>query len=373
VLKHGETEIKLTALRTPISNGALSADKLPARLKLANWGDNPSTKGNFRVTEHTVKVLPELQRSLGFGEIALDFEHNTVPGTTEYERTKEPRDVAAYGVPAVVRGDGLYLENLRWTPAGRAAALNFADLSPAVKADTAGNIEFIHSAALCRNGSVDGLTFYSVTISTPNQTKAPMTEKLIALSAIAGILNMDAASEETAVLAKLKERLNPPELTTLSALLNDGKVIIVDTVNDLAQRVKTIETANTKGIAVLSAKIDGKDVSFTAEDVVSLTARVKKLEEATTSAAASAIEAEKMNIIPLFAKEGRVPMNPATGKAYTADELKAESLPTLKVLAANTPVTVPLSARSKTASTEGKSNLTGLAKAIEAHKAECGQ
>jgi hypothetical protein len=102
-------------------------------------------------------------------------------------------------------------------------------------------------------------------------------------------------------------------------------------------------------------------------DITPLAARLDKIEAANTTSAESALEAEKLKIVPLFAAEGKNPINPATGKAYTAEELKALDLPVLKVLHANCPITVPITARTRTASTEGKSELKGLAKAIAAN------
>jgi len=69
-----------------ISNGAAAADgKLPERLKILSWGDNPAIAGlNPRVGAHTLSALFARMKAKGFDEIALDFEHNTVAGTPEW-------------------------------------------------------------------------------------------------------------------------------------------------------------------------------------------------------------------------------------------------------------------------------------------------
>lgn len=354
---NGAIELKLTALRTPISNGALSADQLPVRLKLANWGDNPSTKGNIRLTAVSAAALPQRQVELGFDRIALDFEHNTVPGTVEFERTHEPRPVAAYGIPRIVPGEGLFLDDIEWTPEGKKSALNFADLSPAVHQDEAGNVDFIHSAGLVRNGAIHGLSFFSVTLPQPSTSNPPQHRmaqtKLVALSALASILGLPEDSEEKDVFTKLKDRLTSP--------------------TELVARVHALESAAPRNLAALSAKINGKDVTFTAAEVIALTARVQKLEDTLTTNTATALAVERAKLVPLFAAEGRSPINPTTRKAYTAEELSALDLPTLMVLHANTPITVPLSARSRTGNTEIRGELKGLAKAIAAHKQASGQ
>jgi len=134
--------------------------------------------------------------------------------------------------------------------------------------------------------------------------------------------------------------------------------------------LETLSAQIAEQTAQLGARIAALEaVKPAAVDLTPLSARLDKIEAAAASAAAAAVEAEKATLIPLFASQGRNPVNPVTGKAYTADELKALDLPTLKVLHANTPVTVPLSARSRTASTEGKTELKGLDRAIAAHKA----
>jgi phage I-like protein len=362
--------IHLLALRVPPSNGALAGEKLPARLKLLDWGENKTVKGPVRVSDLSVSLLQSNQSDRGFAEVALDFEHNTVRGSPEFERTTEPRPVAAYGIPRVIAGEGLFLENLRWTPAGKKDALNYADLSPAVELDAEGNIIFIHSAALVRNGAVDGLSFFSVTVTT--QQKKSMSEKYIALAALSAALGLDAAADEAAVLAKLKERLAPPavDLTPLSALIANGKIILLETVSSLDCRLKKIEEAGTKQIATLSATVDGKIVTLTAEDVVRLSARLDAAEQKLKDQAAAATGADQDRIISLFTAEGKAPINAATGIVYTADELKKLDLATLRLLQANTPVTVPLNARGRKP-VEGKnfSQLKGLEKAIAAHQA----
>ena len=73
--------------------------------------------------------------------------------------------------------------------------------------------------------------------------------------------------------------LNVPEPYGVCASpynIKDGKLVLPD-VTPLDARLKKLEEAGTKQIAVLSATIEGKVVTFTAEDVVKLGARLETL------------------------------------------------------------------------------------------------
>jgi hypothetical protein len=116
---------QLTAYR--IANNALSASDLPTRLKLLEFGVNVTTKGDVVLGDKTLSLFSSNQKTLGFDRVAIDFEHNTVEGTPAYKESKEPRDVAAYGTPELVPGEGLFLGNITWTPIGLEKARNFHD------------------------------------------------------------------------------------------------------------------------------------------------------------------------------------------------------------------------------------------------------
>lgn len=158
--------LTLTTLRA-VSNGALKSTSLPSRIKVLDWGTNETAKGRIILDDSSAAALAANQAAAGFARVALDFEHNTVPGSPEYERTKEPREIAGYGTPVIIPGDGLYLENVTYTASGAAGAKNFEDLSPAVKLDEQGRVVFLHSVALVRNGAVHGLTFFSASRPLP--------------------------------------------------------------------------------------------------------------------------------------------------------------------------------------------------------------
>jgi hypothetical protein len=133
--------------------------QLPWKLRLLKWGNNPTSKGNVRITKLTAEILEENQRIHGFQDVAIDFEHNTSPGTEEYKRTFEPRPVAGYGRPQAHPMNGLELCSIQWTALG-VKALNeglYKDLSPSVAVNDNDEVIFVHSVALCRNGAVYNL------------------------------------------------------------------------------------------------------------------------------------------------------------------------------------------------------------------------
>lgn len=140
--------------------GAAPQTELPSRLKILDWGRN----GNVRqipvlVNGRTLAELPKNQRARGFAKVALDFEHNTMPGAPEFERSHEPRAVAAFGTVEVVAGRGVFLTDLQWTPAGRAAATDYRGVSPSAELAPDGTVLFVHSAALTRMPAIKSMTF----------------------------------------------------------------------------------------------------------------------------------------------------------------------------------------------------------------------
>lgn len=309
--------VRLTPFR--ISNGALAARDLPPRLKLLDWGHNQTSKGPVLVNETTAQALPLNQARRGFDRVALDYEHNTVPGTPEFTRTREPREVAAYGVPVVVPGEGLFLEQAEYTPSGRQHARNYIDLSPAPELNERGEVVFLHSAALCRQGAVEGLTFFSVEVAeadkgsgeTPNSTdeEKALMDKVLALLRKALGLTDDAGEDQivaavqgvTALSARIGEvegLLQP--LVALTAA--DGKLTVlstgVDTLKaDLAglKDGKALETLQgqvaglsagldgvRREILCYNARLQGKVIPLTAEqiaksDLTTLSAMIEKL------------------------------------------------------------------------------------------------
>ncbi len=160
-----------------IPNDALQADELPTRLKLFNWGENKTaTKGTFVVGPKTLASLAANQKAHGFDKVALDFNHNSLKGHPNFK--PDPREVAAYGTPVVIEGEGLFLDGLSYTPSGKKFAREYADLSPTPARDPeTGEVIFLHSVALCPQGEVEGLTFLSADVL--GETKTQTTHKKV--------------------------------------------------------------------------------------------------------------------------------------------------------------------------------------------------
>lgn len=146
-------------LRSVYASSAPSGPELPGRICIAKWGRNKSVKKDYTVNETTLRALPVTQPAMGFDTVDLDFDHNTVPGSPAYKADKEPRKRAAFGALEVVPGEGVFLNVRNWTPEGKEGVQghHFKDLSPAIVTNSAGEVIFIHSAALCRQGCTEGL------------------------------------------------------------------------------------------------------------------------------------------------------------------------------------------------------------------------
>jgi hypothetical protein len=286
------------SLKTFKVTGAKSG-KLPSRFKLLNWGENDTVNGRIVVDDQTARVFAGNQRKIGRETVVLDYEHNTVPGTAEYERTREPRETAATLTLTVVPGEGLFGENVTYTMSGIANADNFPDLSLAPYCDRSGRVVGAHSVALTRAGAAHGIEF----------TQAA------ALS----------AGEIATHLQILSANQNTPQNIMPAKTIEELSAEISGLIKPLSDRIAALEARPAVDIAPLSA---------------SITALEKKL----TDGEAAQLGSQRAELVTLFARDGKAPKK-ADGTAYSADELKALDLPTLQLLHANTPVTVPLSAR----------------------------
>lgn len=295
--------MKLHVFKIQNGAGRTEGGSLPTRLKLLNWGDNPAILGiNPRLGSHTVEKFAARMRDLGLDTVALDFEHNTCPGTPAYLEATEPRPVAAFGVPRLIPLDGLYLEDLQYTPAGKRHALNFIDLSPTVHIDpVSGEVDLLHSVALTRAGAVEGLSYYSIEADITKQAqgdKMDWKKMLIALTGApddvadealqemfkAKLESISAAAVEpvnvalsalTAAVAKIKPADGQEtELTALSiqlATLKDDLAAVTGEVGAMRRQAVCAQAAREGKVIPLSAE------QINATDVKVLTEMVGKL------------------------------------------------------------------------------------------------
>ena len=297
---------KIILLRTSGTAVGLSADaaKLPRRIKILNWGDNPNFHGK------RVNVGPLFAKCLSaatypYRTVALDFEHNTFPGTAAYKESSEPRPVAGFGSIEAVEGDGVYLAMSSWTPDGERMAVNYADVSAGAVTDRDGNLVAVASVALCRAGAVEGMDF----------VEAPLSGGVS--SALSGIINNNQEGQAMDYKALLLKSLGLGEDATdeaIEAALAKAAEKKPDEKKEEAQAhiEKAVEDAVTKAFAPIK------------EQVLALSA--------------AAVAHEKQDLVNEAAREGKV-------VALSADALAKLSVEDLKATIAKTAVTVPLSAK----------------------------
>lgn len=299
---------KVILLRTTGTEVALSADaaKLPKRIKILNWGDNPNCYGK------RVNVGPLFAKCLAaaaypYRKVALDFEHNTFPGTVAYKESSEPRPVAGFGTVEVVEGKGVFLTMSAWTPDGERMAVNFADVSAGAVTDKEGNVVAVASVALCRAGAVDGMDF----------VEAPLSGGVS--SALGGIINNSENKKGQAMDFKAL-------LIKSLGLGDDATDEAIKAALAKALERKT-EPNNEEQQAAMSAAV--KEAVAKA---------VKPIQDQVVALSASAVARDKQDLIAAAAREGKV-------IALSADALAKISVDDLKATIAKTAVTVPLSAR----------------------------
>lgn len=261
-----------TRLLVPLAAPAAGAAALPPRIVVCPWGVSRALDGGaVIVNETTAAVLAANQAKAGFGEIVLDFNHNTWGGTGEDgrpARVQEPVKVAAYGTLEVVPGEGIVFTPRNWTPEGSAHFLggHYKDLSPTVFKNAAGEVVFVHSVSLCRQGQIEGLHAYAAGLAAvlsadqppaiPDQrTPGPMDHKQL-LIALLG-LSADATDEAIAsAAAEAAEKLKTPPGP-------DGEAAGAEA---LAARVDTLE----RTIVLDGAARDGKVIPLSAEALAAL-------------------------------------------------------------------------------------------------------
>lgn len=285
---------------------------LPTRLLVAPWGDHQTNKGRVVVNHTTLERLSANQAAAKFDRVALDFQHNTVPG--EDGRAPEPAKVAAYGVPEVIEGEGIYLTALEWTAEGRehAEGGHYPDISPAVVRNDAGEVVFLHSAAICRQGEIDGVTLFSAAgldlaaldATTPTQT----TEK------------------ENTMFRQLV-------ITLLGAL---GHTIPEDATDEDIQRAAQ-DFADAR--AAEAKPKEGEDAP--AEEppaIAALRAEIDSLRTRIDQSAAASDASARQAQIDRATREGKV-------VPLSADQIAALPVDTLSALVDGLPVTVPVERR----------------------------
>ena len=288
------------------------AAKLPRRIKVLNWGENPNCHGR------RVCVGPLFARCLNaetypYRKVALDFEHNTFPGTPAYNESKEPRPVAGFGTIEAVEGEGVFITMSSWTPDGEKMAANYADVSAGAVTDDDGNLIAVASVALCRAGAVDGMDF----------TEAPLSGGIS--SALSGIINQEAGTEPGPPGKKKGQQAMDYKALLLKLLGLDGDA------TDEAIKAALDEAGKKPAQEEREAALEAAVKAAVAQ-------AVKPIEEKVAALSAAAENHEKQDLIAEAAREGKV-------VALSADAIGKITVEDLKATIAKTPATVPLSAR----------------------------
>ena len=302
---------KVILMRTTGVAVSLSADaaKLPRRIKVLNWGDNPNSHGK-RVNVGPLFATCLNAETYPYRKVALDFEHNTFPGTAAYKESKEPRPVAGFGTIEAVEGEGVFITMSSWTPDGEKMAANYADVSAGAVTDDDGNLIAVASVALCRTGAVDGMDF----------VEAPLSGGVS--SALSGIINQEGGLKPAAPIQK-------GTAMDYKALLLKALGLGEDATDEAIQAAvaKVAEKKPEEDAAALSAAVK-----------TAVAEAVKPIEEKVAALSAAAVAHEKADLIAEAAREGKV-------IALVADAIGKITVEDLKATIAKTPVTVPLNAR----------------------------
>lgn len=88
----------------------LDASALPTEFRLFQFGDNPTSKGTFKLDAEGAKEILAAYTKHG-AELAIDYEHQTF----ESASNGKPAPAAGWFKPEV-RSDGLWATMVRWTP-----------------------------------------------------------------------------------------------------------------------------------------------------------------------------------------------------------------------------------------------------------------
>jgi phage I-like protein len=214
--------------------------------------------------------------------------------------------VAAYGAVACVPGDGLFLDDLQWTPHGQKFAREYVDLSPTPARTDDGTVIGVHSVALCRHGAIEGLQFYSVEI--PEGGNAMDWKKWLCAWMD---VNAETATDEE-VTAAFGNKIKGLSAEAIGAAQTEMKKLI----DGLTARVPENATAT---ITALSAELS------------TLKGLVVALEKGVA-------ERDRQEIVRQAAIEGKV-------IPLSAEQLAATDLTTLREMVGKLAVTVPVSQR----------------------------
>lgn len=316
--------VRVLPLGASVPSDALDAlDANPAKLALpdslviAPWGTSYDLDGEpVLVNERTLAVLEDNQRQAGFEEVVLDFSHNSHNSGFDDQGQpippKEPLPVAAYGTLSVQTGVGIIFTPTRWTTeASYYAGGHYKDLSPTVLRDQAtGEVLFVHSVALTRNGQISNLHAYAApdalaTASANQTTDQTTTKDMEYIPMLADLLGLDpemATEEDVAAAYAAKKDAPKPmdgQMTAMSA----------PSIEDFQALTARVDQAE-KAALINEATLAGKVVPLSAEAVGSMS----------TETLREMIGNLPADEVPLAAKTPRSVQEEASLKPLSAEE-----------------------------------------------------
>lgn len=287
-------------------------EALPKSVKLLNFGDNPSTKGNFRVTQETIDGLSAFQKAKGREHVVIDVEHSTLQGSPAYLASTEPRPVVARKAQVVVLADkSIGLDAIEWNDGADKTAANYADISPAltyVKDLFGKGIHWvcgILSAGLVRQGALYDVAFCSADGLNPADPDGDGDDDsgmddLIAMLVSMGVLPAGATPNDVAewikgLLGSIAELRQAHEnLKSATAGLSAETTAAISTaIKPLQDQVAALSASDTKRAKehlCAMARMDGKVIPLTAEVIEALT----------VDAFATQLKALKAGVVPLM-------------------------------------------------------------------------
>lgn len=295
-----------------------SENDLPQRILVAPWGETVTRKGKVIVNETTLAVLEAAQQANKFDRVALDFQHNTV------KKGAEPVKVAAYGTPEVVKGEGIYLSALEYTPEGKEMLPggHYPDISPAVVRNDQGEVIFLHSVGACRQGEIDGLTLFSASDSSDISTFEPMEG-----------IELEVEGEDDTEEDPAKGDLREIVRALIMAIAPEVEIPEGAGDTELAAAAKAAVTALSAGGAkktedpAKTTEGDKEPVAMAAEAVGRITALEAKWEER-----------ERASLVKQATADGKV-------IPLSAEQIDILDLTVLESMIENLPVTVPMQSR----------------------------
>lgn len=242
--------------------GSFDAAHLPTRLKLFDWGDNPSSQGNYVVNEVSEQALRRQISGKAYARVVIDFDHQSEPQSPTY--LPSPRHHAGYGLLEVIHEDGIYLTDIEWTEKGREFAPGYSDISPVVIHTKSPQIVIgISSIALVPNGALVGKTLFAADFNN---------------------------HKENPTMSETNHEIDVQALEAALKKATEDLAAAKDRIEELSQEVEALKARTNPS----------------AETVAALDAKAKDQEEKISTLAASLESLKKDQLIQAAAAQGKV-------------------------------------------------------------------